>query len=386
MVLYIFHIVIGFLVLISTIVMTFWFKTNRILNTYLIVVSIVLCAYLIFLGLDKLFNLVSFQNLNYYQVVLTLTPATYLFFQKLIFNKKFPERKDIYYFIVPMLIYFFVGKNYNLKWYRITQFIFFVLYLFFYIKIIFQLLKKHIWLENQINSFPVIVNNWASFIFKMMLIFLFHFFIVIISETFGIGNNYKISIELSLLIVFLIAYFKVISTPELLYGRSNFTNEILISDDNNILISSVWNLEINNKIVSVKDKHLNKIINKNIKEYRNAIEKIALIDFSFRNSNYSLNDLSIELGLPKYYIVYIFKYHCDLSFNEYKRLVRVYDSILLIQKGYLKNNTLNSLSEFVGFSSYNPYLLCFKKITGVSPYDYNKNRKLDCSLPLQKKL
>ena len=32
MVLYIFHIVIGFLVLISTIVMTFWFKTNRILK------------------------------------------------------------------------------------------------------------------------------------------------------------------------------------------------------------------------------------------------------------------------------------------------------------------------------------------------------------------
>jgi|688.fasta_scaffold676947_2 YesN/AraC family two-component response regulator len=86
--------------------------------------------------------------------------------------------------------------------------------------------------------------------------------------------------------------------------------------------------------------------------------------------------MSIELGLPKYYIAYIFKYHCDLNFNDYKRHVRIYDSMTLIQKGFLKNNTLNALAEFVGFSSYNPFLLSFKQVAGVSPFDYCKNRKV----------
>lgn len=86
--------------------------------------------------------------------------------------------------------------------------------------------------------------------------------------------------------------------------------------------------------------------------------------------------MALELGIPKYYLEYLFKYHCDLSFNDYKRLVRVYDSIQLINEGYLKNNTLNSLAEFVGFSSYNPFLISFKNALGVSPFDYNKNKKI----------
>ena len=380
MILYLFHVIIGFLVLISTIVMTLWFKTNRILNTYLIVISTVLCAHLILLGFEKSFNYVFFENLNYYQVVLTLTPVTFLFFQKLIFNIKFPERKDFWFFIIPILLYFFVGHNYNFKWYRFIQFIFFVVYISFYLRIIIRLLRKYIWIDKEIDTYPQIVVNWASFIFKMMLALIFHFLIVLITETFNIGVDYKVIIDISLLIVFLIGYFKVISTPELLYGRGNFTYEKWVSATDDIIISSVWNLEINKKITAKKDAYLRNKINGNLKEYINAIEKVSIIDFSFRDKNYSLNDMSLELGLPKYYIVYVFKYHCDLNFNDYKRLVRVYDSIILIQQGYLKSNTLNSLAEFVGFSSYNPFLLSFKQAIGVSPFDYNKNRKAVNSL------
>lgn len=383
MVLYLFHVIIGFLVFISTIVMTLWFKTNRILNTYLIVISTVLCAYLILFGFEKVFNCIFFEYLNYYQVVLALTPATFLFFQKLIYNIKFPEKKDFWFFILPILLYFFVGKDFNFGWYREIQFIFYVFYLAFYLKIVTRLLRKHIWIDKQIDTFPQIVVNWASFIFRMMVALIFHFCIVLITDTFNIGNEYKVIIEFSLLIVFLIGYFKVISTPELLYGRGSFTNEKWVSATEEIAISSVWNLELNKKITAQKDAYLKNKINGNLKEYINGIEKVSIVDFSFRDRNYSLNDMSLELGLPKYYIAYVFKYHCDLNFNDYKRLVRVYDSIILIQQGYLKSNTLNSLAEFVGFSSYNPFLLSFKQVTGVSPFDYYKNRKVvnsQCSL------
>lgn len=376
MALYIFHIIIGSLVFLSTVVMTLWFKTNRILNTYLIAISLVLCLYLILLGVEKSFNIDLFINLNYYQVILTLTPATFLFFQKLIFNIKYPEKKDFWYFVLPLLLFFFVGNNFRFKWYRISLFIFFVVYILFYLILIIRFLNKHIWDLNQTKSYAPVVINWASFIFKMLLLVFLHFSIVLISQTFNVGNDYNLFIEFSLLIVFLIGYFKVIVSPELLYGHSNFSNTKWVSSNDDIAISSVWSIEIIKKISAKKDSYLKDKIGINVIEYISDIEKIAINEFSFRNNKYSLNDLSLQLGVPKYYIEYIFKYHCEINFNDYKRLVRVYDSILLIKQGYLKNNTLNSLAEFVGFSSYNPFLLSFKQISGVSPYDFNKNRKL----------
>ena len=74
------YIIIGFLVLTSTIVMTTWFKTNRILNFYLIFISIVLCPYLIVHGLNNCKLIKEYENLwnlNYYQVVLILRKSQF---------------------------------------------------------------------------------------------------------------------------------------------------------------------------------------------------------------------------------------------------------------------------------------------------------------------
>lgn len=108
------YIIIGFLVLTSTIVMTIWFKTNRILNFYLIFISIVLCAYLIVHGLNNCKLIKEYENLwnlNYYQVVLVLTPSTYLFFKNLIFNYKYPVKQDLFYFIIPVFFYNYLNSG-----------------------------------------------------------------------------------------------------------------------------------------------------------------------------------------------------------------------------------------------------------------------------------
>ena len=376
MVLYLLHVIVGILVFISIIIMALRFKTNRILNSYLITISTVLSAYLILFGFQKSFNCFFFNYLNYYQVVLTLTPATYLFFKKLIFNIKLPQINDLCYFILPLFLYFYVGQNYNNKLYKYAQFIFFVIYIIFYLFLIKSLLNKHIWSNKKTQNSPQIVVNWVSFIFKMSIAFLLNFFVVLFMNTFNILVHYIDIVQFFLLIVFVIGYFKVNSTPELLFGNDHFFQQKLASSEGDVIILSVWSLENNKKISVHKDIYLKDKINPKLIGYIDAIEKISIIDFSFRNKNYSLNEMSIELGLPKYYIVYLFKYHCSLNFNDYKRLVRIYDSIILIQQGYLKNNTLNSLAEFVGFSSYNPFLISFKQMTGVSPFDYNKNRKI----------
>ena len=54
---------------------------------------------------------------------------------------------------------------------------------------------------------------------------------------------------------------------------------------------------------------------------------------------------------------------------------RIKDALSLIDDGYLKRNTLESLAYKTGFSSYNPFFSAFKKITGLSPQEYIKSNK-----------
>ncbi len=54
---------------------------------------------------------------------------------------------------------------------------------------------------------------------------------------------------------------------------------------------------------------------------------------------------------------------------------RIEDSIHLMEAGYLKTNTLESLAYKTGFSSYNPFFSAFKKVTSFSPQDYIKSKK-----------
>jgi AraC-like DNA-binding protein len=359
--------------------MTIWFKSNKILNFYLVLTSFVLCYYLIAYGINhcKLFKgFLKLRNLNYYQVILILTPSVYLFFKDLIINYKYPMIKDLPYFALPILLtdYLSSGKFNHFFFEQYIVFILFILYTVFYCWKSNIILKRHI-LDNDNNNFLTpIVKNWADFIFKMMLLVLIHFYVFFISHFFNIISSFNLMIDASLLIVFLIGYFKVIFSPELLYGSNmigKISNTATISK---LVIQNVWVLELKVKIQSHKDLQIFNRIQDKVYVYIEQIEKVAFINYSFRKPNYSITELSTELGLPKYYLEFIFKYYCKISFNDYKKTVRIYDAAKLIDEGYLSTNTLDTLSRFVGFSSYNPFLINFKEILGISPFDYYKRR------------
>ncbi len=112
--------------------------------------------------------------------------------------------------------------------------------------------------------------------------------------------------------------------------------------------------------------------NNNLENNLIAIEDLALNKKWFRNSNSKQDMLASELEIPKSHVGFIFKYHSKTSFTEFRKIIRVYDSIQLIEGHYLKANTLDSLASKVGFSSYNPFFTTFKEVTGTTPQAYNK--------------
>ena len=211
----------------------------------------------------------------------------------------------------------------------------------------------------------------------MLIVVIIHFYVSeIVFLYFRVNEAINLVLEGGFLTVFLVGYFKVITDPELLYGSSHLKKVSIAEEVSKLCINKVWILDSEKKISNDKDKLISIKIQEKIIDCIKKIEQIAIVNNSFRNPGYSIHDLAKEVGLPKYYIEFIFKYYCELSFNEYKKLVRIYVAVNLINNGFLNSNKLDSLARIVGFSSYNPFLINFKEITGVSPFEFNKKRKI----------
>lgn len=208
----------------------------------------------------------------------------------------------------------------------------------------------------------------------MMVLVKIHFFIFFLSSFFQIGRTFNLTLEFGLLVVFLIGYFKVVFTPSLLYGTSKLEKIANVSPV--FFVNKVWTIDLNKRIISARDMKIYNRVQDKISTYVSSIERVALVNYSFRRLDYSINDLSLEIGLPKYYVEFIFKYYCKVSFNDYKKLVRIFDAVTLINQGFLSSNTLETLSRHVGFASYNPFLINFKEIVGIPPFDYYKKKNI----------
>ena len=106
------------------------------------------------------------------------------------------------------------------------------------------------------------------------------------------------------------------------------------------------------------------------------IEHLALNTPLYFTESFKIQDLSNKLNIPKSHVSFVFKYHAKISFNDFKKIIRVQKGIVLIENGFLKNNTIESLAEETGFSSYSAFFKSFKSIIGVSPKEYYNNNKV----------
>ncbi|WP_165929336.1 helix-turn-helix domain-containing protein [Flavobacterium hiemivividum] len=171
-------------------------------------------------------------------------------------------------------------------------------------------------------------------------------------------------------IVWILTFFKVLISPEILYGYTISNNPLKESATFNLPFDTDWILESNKDQKNIQDSKLKEKIDPNIARYISEIEKITLDFELFKESKFSMNDLAIKLNIPNSHVNYLYKYHSKISFSDYKKKIRIHRSILLIESNYLKTNTIESLAKEVGFASYNPFFTSFKSSTGISPQKY----------------
>ncbi|WPR70474.1 AraC family transcriptional regulator [Flavobacterium sp. NG2] len=355
-------------------------KTNPIMNLYMVLlIFIISCRFFTF----GVVNLIDDKDvitlyIKYSNLASLVIPFSYLYFKKLVTNNKPFEKEELYHFIFPIGYFFitlkvsnFISPRYPIK---IIMFLFFLAFLLTYIILSYHLLKKNIWSRKEenktINKQYINTYNWSLFLFIALILASTRLSISLFIETSENSPSKGLSYQWISSLIWIAILVKILITPEILYGYKLLNEKLKENRNSNLKFNEIWQLQAAFDINNTQHLILKEKINDNLQFYFEEIERISVQHNFFRDSKLTLSDLATELRIPKSHLSYLFKYHSTVSFSEYKKVIRIQDAINLIENGYLKNNTLDSLSKKVGFTSYNPFFTSFKETTGMAPLEY----------------
>jgi AraC-like DNA-binding protein len=306
------------------------------------------------------------------------TPFFYLYFEDLVFEEKYTKRKLLHFILPAVLIILMavsnvVDKNQHLFVVRIFIIIG-ILSVLFYLTLGFKLLYKNVWFRKSdikiVQEQNKLIRNWSLFLyFTFLCIFLFRFFMITLYYG-SIGYNQQLIWVPAA--VWSGIFLKFILTPEIQYGY-DFLNQNIEQATNQFVLPQLWDTEKTIQEITLnRDIKLSEKIKSNIKEYIHQIEEASFHSHIFRNPEFSVDDLAAHIKIPSSHISFLFKYHCRETFSDYKKIVRIQDAIKLLENGYIKTSTVESLSEEVGFVTYNTFHVAFKSITGVTTQEFVK--------------
>ena len=375
----IFSVIVGFLGLLLTCILVFSQKSNKYIIIYLALVLFIVSIRSIVGGFSENDNLmlldIDFNRLKPLSII--VMPFSYLYIESLFKDRIHSKTKVYLHFLLPILLAIFYAFQNKFKllepalFYSIFSFLLISIILFYIIKVSFLFLC---FLKNKISISEKhfnLINKWVTFIY---IIFIIGSIILIISLYFDFKRGQKGFVNISNIFkncVLLFLFVKLLISPEILFGYLKLKDRLfgfykyLIFNDEILSIKEV-------KTSRLQDYKLNQLINTKVVSYLNEIQQFIISENPFRSPKYTVNNLAENLSMPSSHLAYIFRYHCKMSFVEYKNHHRIEDALKLINEGFLDLKTFESLAKKVGYVSYNPFFTSFKKRTNYSPKEYLK--------------
>jgi AraC-like DNA-binding protein len=368
------------------------YKTNPFCNLFLLLIIVIISIRFLVhgsyeLGLQAVLTPDQGPPSVFYLIII---PCFYLYYKYLSLQNKTYNLKDLKHLVFIAFLYIINSNNMLagsviFHFGQLTNLVLIGIFIVFYLFLIYTTLSKYIWFKNDLeinNQHFILVKNWTVYLFILNVLAAFTLTASLYSEINNEANLSGKSLAIILLLFWLFIYFKILFTPEILYGLPILNKKILkfnLLDEESSLIEKPsktnWILEISHQKNNNQDLKLQEKIMSNIRSYILEVDKLSNEERVFSDPKASPTLIADKLGVPTSHIVYLFKYHSKISFSEFRMYSRIEDSINLMEAGYLKTNTLESLAYKTGFSSYNPFFSAFKKITSLSPQDYIKTKK-----------
>ena len=342
---------------------------------YLAVMIMAISFRLVFRGYLELTGqeslLIQISKINFYVIIL---PLPYLYFKNLILQSSSIRRKELFHFIFPLVLIQENRYGWIQTWFHLDLTILIKVLIItlniVYFSLSIHVLNSNFWrktgaikLETTQNK---LLKKWTIVVFcafTLMQIRLITALLINYNHDYFTDNYF---IWINSMIMFVV-FIMIITSPEILNGYIS-----QISREREVTSSAVtnWQLKSTIKISNKQDLQLSQKINPELNAYFQQIDQFIEKEHFFRQSGLSVNDLALKLKIPKSHLSFIFKYHSTVSFPDFKKLIRIQDAIKLIDDGYLKTNTFDSLSKEVGFSTYNTFYTAFKEVTSKAPQEY----------------
>ena len=355
-------------------------QAHSLINKYLFIIIAINAARFLLHGIMDAYPEININNLVTLIDVCTvmLMPCLYLYFYNIIYENKF-ETKHLLHFIVPLLagagyVIINFAKPTNAALHKKIFFFVSISFYLIYAVIGFRMLYNNVWTRKTdikaIQKQNSIIKKWTIFLYVcFVLLLLIRTTTSLLTKSPGSFNNNYLWIPG---LVWICIFVTIILTPEILYGY-NFLNKSIDEANEKVILNSVWLIEGTViPITSDRDKKIEEKMKPLLMEYLHKIEELSFHTQTFRNPDLTLDNIAVALNIPNSHINFIFKYHCNESFTDYKKIVRIHDATKLLEGGYLNEHKVESLATAVGFSSYNTFIIAFKNITGVTTQDYMK--------------
>ena len=347
-------------------------RTNKHVNIYLAIILFAVSIRFILRGyLELSGNTELIMTLSHYDVFLLLTPLPYFYFKNVVSKKNAFKSKDLFHFFLPILVtieinthlvssIFQVELNFATKLIIISTLIFYIITSSIFLAKIFW--RKKSIIEIQVEQ-EALLKKWLIVLYFAFLMPAIKIFL----DQLLTEDNQFLSENFITWLFWLIAFIFILASPSILDA---YLFQISRKQGKETTPITFWRLKPINTITNPKDIRLSKKINGELNAYFVQITQFIAEKHLFRTSGVTINEFALISKIPISHLSFIFKYHSEISFLDYKKRSRILDAINLINEGYLKTNTLEGLSDKVGFKTYNSFYLGFKETTGQAPQNY----------------
>jgi AraC-like DNA-binding protein len=348
------------------------FKSIRNINIYLALILLGASIRLILRGYLELSNQQDFAwgflHSNLFFIGL---PLPYLYFRNLVWNKSMFEPRDLLHFTLPILLisqplcHFSSAITLVVIDYAVKYLTLFML-LYYWISTL-RVLTRSFWKKTDIieikSNQEVLLKKWSMVFFVAFSITGFK----LIYYSIIYNNSGLLTDNLLTLLTWMAVFIVILTSPSLL---EVYVSQIKPEQLNQSKTPSFWRSKPITEIANPKDLQLNQKIQGELDRYFLQISQFVETEKFFRKSDQTLNDFALKSKIPVSHLSYVFKYHSEVSFSDFRKAVRIQDALALIEEGYLNSNSLDSLSKEVGFYTYNSFYIAFKEVTGNTPQKY----------------
>ncbi len=272
--------------------------------------------------------------------------------------------------VVNLFFRYYQANEFILRGFSFQIAIIFILYFLYHS---YKVIYRAFWVDSRkmfrFSNFKLI-RFWVHILVAMYtigsirIIVIFSFELIYNKEAIAVGYPYASSIFYLIMLVILFLH------PEILYGlqRERISIPILnvTSTENPMLPTFVWRTQpkaIHNKL----DLALAVKFNERMAEITRKLESKVALQAIVKDPNINAIVLAEKLDIPRTYIHFLFKYHSDISFVQYRSKIRVHYAIEKMKEDFLSKNTMDALARECGFASYNPFYSAFKSEMGIGP-------------------